>query len=272
MTGVLSQYRLAARQQRNRILGGGKLNRVNRGWHAAMRLSPFHSSTTQRGHRRCAPHPVIEECRPTISTTTMPRFATLSPDGAQGGIRKPRAALLIISFTRKSARGRDSARPSDRRSGGLRFEAFPRLPAATGQALLYCALKRMRTLGRDRGGADCQWPEPPGPLTGPGAFRQNLGPSFRPMGRMEIRLKRKKSAQGGLPGSARFFGKTPASNVMPADGSVGAPRLVRPADGANSAMGRRQGPSCLGWAGPKRAKLALVLGDRTKMARPRRVP
>jgi imidazolonepropionase-like amidohydrolase/Tol biopolymer transport system component len=93
---------------------GGKLNRVNRdgSGHAVI---PFAINDT-RGVAD-APHPAIAVSSDSV-TTTMPRFATLSPDGGR---------VVFESLGRlytKSAKGRDLPRPlTDDNSGAL--EAFP---------------------------------------------------------------------------------------------------------------------------------------------------
>jgi len=93
---------------------GGKLNRVNRDGtgHAVI---PFSVNDT-RGIAD-APHPTIE-VSPDTFTTTMPRFATLSPDGSQ---------VVFESLGRlhsKSARGRDAPAPLTGDTDDV-VEAFP---------------------------------------------------------------------------------------------------------------------------------------------------
>ncbi|MBU7580967.1 MAG: PD40 domain-containing protein, partial [Porphyrobacter sp.] len=93
---------------------GGKLNRVNRDGsnHA---LIPFTVNDTRAVAD--APHPVIAVA-PDSFTTTMPRFATLSPDGSR---------VLFESLGKlyaKSARGRDAPAPLTGDTADA-LEAFP---------------------------------------------------------------------------------------------------------------------------------------------------
>jgi imidazolonepropionase-like amidohydrolase/Tol biopolymer transport system component len=93
---------------------GGKLNRVNRdgSGHAVI---PFSVNDT-RGVAS-APHPVIDVA-PDSFVTTMPRFATLSPDGARV-VFETLGKLHV-----KSAKGKDLPRPLTGDAEGA-IEAFP---------------------------------------------------------------------------------------------------------------------------------------------------
>ena len=191
---------------------GGKLNRVNRdgSGHAVI---PFTINDT-RGLAD-APHPVIPVA-PDSFTTSMPRFATLSPDGSR---------VVFESLGRlhsKSARGRDAPAlltgdPADV------VEAFPAF-SRDGQSLAYVRWNDT-TLGEivlaDASGQNRRV------LTGPGHFG-NL--AFSPDGSMIAFEKRR----GGYL-TAPDFSENPGIYVMPANGS-GEPRLVS-RDGANPQWG-----------------------------------
>jgi len=92
---------------------GGKLNRINRDGSGFANI-PFTIDDT-RGIAD-APHPTIE-VSPDRFTTSMPRFATLSPDGTR---------VIFESLGRlytKSARGRDAPRPLTADADSV--QAFP---------------------------------------------------------------------------------------------------------------------------------------------------
>ncbi|KPQ20609.1 MAG: TolB protein, partial [Porphyrobacter sp. HL-46] len=219
---------------------GGKLNRVNRdgSGHAVI---PFTIDDT-RGIAD-APHPVIE-VSPDNFTTTMPRFATLSPDGAQ---------VVFESLGRlysKSARGRDLPAPltGDPADAVEAFPAFSR----DGASLAYVRWNDA-TLGEivvaDASGQNRR------ALTGPGHFG-NL--AFSPDGRMIAFEKR----EGGYL-TAPDFSENPGIYVMPADGSS-APRLVS-RDGGNPQWGA--GSDRLFMLAGEAGKLALVSTDLNGEAR-----
>lgn len=181
---------------------GGKLNRVSRDG-SGLAVIPFSVNDT-RGVAD-APHPVIA-VSPDRFTTTMPRFATLSPDGSR---------VVFESLGRlygKSARGKDAPAPlTGDSTGGL--EAFPAF-SRDGSSLAYVRWNDA-TLGEiiiaDASGQNRRV------LTGPGHFG-NI--SFSPDGSMIAFEKR----EGGYL-TAPEFGENPGIYVMPSDGS-GAPRLV----------------------------------------------
>ncbi len=190
----------------------GKLNRVNRDGtgHAVI---PFTINDT-RGVAS-APHPVIEVA-PESFTTTMPRFATLSPDGSR---------VVFESLGRlhvKSAKGKDLPRPLTGDSADV-VEAFPAF-SRDGSRLAYVRWNDA-ALGEiviaDANGQN------PRVLTGPGHFG-NL--SFSPDGSMIAFEKR----EGGYL-TAPDFSENPGIYVMPASGA-GEPQLVR-RDGANPQWG-----------------------------------
>ncbi|MDC8755570.1 amidohydrolase family protein [Erythrobacter sp. sf7] len=181
---------------------GGKLNRVNRdgSGHAVI---PFSINDT-RGIAD-APHPVIE-VSPDNFMTTMPRFATLSPDGSR---------VVFESLGRlhvKSARGRDLPRPLTGDDADA-LEAFPAF-SRDGSRLAYVRWND-KTLGEivvaDADGQNRR------ALTGPGHYG-NL--AFSPDGSLIAFEKR----EGGFLTSPDFS-ENPGVYVMPADGSA-APRLV----------------------------------------------
>ena len=191
---------------------GGKLNRVNRdgSGHAVI---PFTINDT-RGLAD-APHPVIPVA-PDSFTTSMPRFATLSPDGSR---------VVFESLGRlhsKSARGRDAPAPLTGDPADV-VEAFPAF-SRDGQSLAYVRWNDT-TLGEivlaDASGQNRRV------LTGPGHFG-NL--AFSPDGSMIAFEKRR----GGYL-TAPDFSENPGIYVMPANGS-GEPRLVS-RDGANPQWG-----------------------------------
>ena len=93
---------------------GGKLNRVNRDG-VGHTVIPFTVNDT-RGVAD-APHPVIAVA-PDTFTTTMPRFATLSPDGSRVVFE------TLGKLHAKSARGRDAPAPLTGDSADI-VEAFP---------------------------------------------------------------------------------------------------------------------------------------------------
>jgi imidazolonepropionase-like amidohydrolase/Tol biopolymer transport system component len=181
---------------------GGKLNRVNRdgSGHAVI---PFTINDT-RGIAD-APHPVIEVA-PDSFMTTMPRFATLSPDGSR---------VVFESLGRlhsKSAKGRDLPAPLTGDTADA-VEAFPAF-SRDGQSLAYVRWNDA-TLGEiviaDADGQNRRV------LTGPGHFG-NL--AFSPDGAMIAFEKR----SGGYL-TAPEYSENPGVYVMPTDGSA-APRLV----------------------------------------------
>ncbi len=181
---------------------GGKLNRVNRDG-SGHGVIPFSVNDT-RGIAD-APHPVIDVA-PETFTTTMPRFATLSPDGSR---------VVFESLGRlhgKSARGRDAPAPLTGDESGA-IEAFPAF-SRDGSQLAYVRWNDA-TLGEiiiaDASGQNRRV------LTGPGHFG-NI--AFSPDGSMIAFEKR----EGGYL-TAADFGENPGIYVMPTDGS-GEPRLV----------------------------------------------
>jgi imidazolonepropionase-like amidohydrolase/Tol biopolymer transport system component len=190
---------------------GGKLNRVGRdgSGHAVI---PFTINDT-RGVAD-APHPVIEVA-PDTFTTSMPRFATLSPDGSR---------VVFESLGRlysKSAKGKDAPAPlTGDRSDAL--EAFPAF-SRDGQSLAYVRWNDA-TLGEivlaDANGQNRRV------LTGPGHFG-NL--AFSPDGSMIAFEKR----SGGYL-TAPDFSENAGIYVMPASG--GEPTLVT-RDGGNPQWG-----------------------------------
>ena len=190
----------------------GKLNRVNRDGtgHAVI---PFTINDT-RGVAS-APHPVIEVA-PESFTTTMPRFATLSPDGSR---------VVFESLGRlhvKSAKGKDLPRPLTGDSADV-VEAFPAF-SRDGSRLAYVRWNDA-ALGEiviaDANGQN------PRVLTGPGHFG-NL--AFSPDGSMIAFEKR----EGGYL-TALDFSESPGIYVMPVSGA-GEPQLVS-RDGANPQWG-----------------------------------
>jgi len=212
---------------------GGKLNRVNRdgSGHAVI---PFAVSDTRAVAD--APHPVIEVA-PDTFTTTMPRFATLSPDGSR---------VVFESLGRlhvKSVKGRDLPRPLTGDSADV-LEAFPAF-SRDGTALAYVRWN-------DAGLGEIVIAEGSGQnrrvLTGPGHYG-NL--AFSPDGTMIAFEKR----EGGYL-TAPDFSENPGIYVMPASG--GEPRLVT-RDGANPQWGAAS--DRLFMVARDSGKLALVSTD-----------
>lgn len=213
---------------------GGKLNRVNRdgSGHAVI---PFAINDT-RGIAD-APHPVIE-VSPESFTTTMPRFAMLSPDGAR---------VVFESLGRlhvKSAKGRDLPRPLTGDDADV-VEAFPAF-SRDGQTLAYVRWNDA-SLGEiviaDANGQNRRV------LTGPGHFG-NI--AFSPDGSMIAFEKRR----GGYL-TAPAFSDNAGVYVMRLDGSD-EPRLVS-RDGASPQWGA--GSDRLFMLGREGGGLALVSTD-----------
>lgn len=191
---------------------GGKLNRVNRDG-SGHGVIPFSVNDT-RGIAD-APHPVID-VSPNTFTTSMPRFATLTPDGSR---------VVFESLGRlhgKSARGRDAPAPLTGDESGA-IEAFPAF-SRDGSSLAYVRWNDA-TLGEviiaDANGQNRRV------LTGPGHFG-NI--AFSPDGSMIAFEKR----EGGYMTAAEYS-ENPGIYVMPANGS-GEPRLVS-RDGNNPQWG-----------------------------------
>ena len=190
---------------------GGKLNRVNRdgSGHAVI---PFKVNDT-RGVAD-APHPVIEVA-PETFTTTMPRFATLSPDGSR---------VVFETLGRlhvKSAKGKDLPRPLTGDSADV-LEAFPAF-SRDGNALAYVRWsddKLGEIIVADANGQNRRV------LTGPGHFG-NI--AFSPDGSMIAFEKR----EGGYLTSPEFS-ESSGLYVMPVSG--GTPQLVT-RNGANPQWG-----------------------------------
>ena len=219
---------------------GRKLNRVNRDGtgHAVI---PFTINDT-RGIAD-APHPAIAVA-PDSFATTMPRFATLSPDGSR---------VVFESLGRlhaKSARGKDAPAPLTGDPADV-IEAFPAF-SRDGARLAYVRWNDA-TLGEiviaDAQGQNRRV------LTGPGHFG-NL--AFSPDGSMIAFEKR----SGGFL-TAPAFSEETGIYVMPADGS-GSPRLVS-RDGANPQWGAAS--DRLFMVAREDGKLALVSTDLNGEAR-----
>ena len=191
---------------------GGKLNRVNRDG-VGHTVIPFTVNDT-RGVAD-APHPVIAVA-PDTFTTTMPRFATLSPDGSRVVFE------TLGKLHAKSARGRDAPAPLTGDSADV-VEAFPTF-SRDGSRLAYVRWNDT-ALGEiiigDANGQNRRT------LTGPGHFG-NL--AFSPDGSMIAFEKR----SGGYM-TAPDHSLDPGLYVMPTDG-WGEPRLVT-RDGANPQWG-----------------------------------
>jgi imidazolonepropionase-like amidohydrolase/Tol biopolymer transport system component len=218
---------------------GGKLNRVNRdgSGHAVI---PFTISDT-RGIAD-APHPVID-VSPDSFTTAMPRFATLSPDGAR---------VVFESLGRlhsKSARGKDAPAPLTGDSADA-VEAFPAF-SRDGSRLAYVRWNDA-TLGEiviaDATGQNRRV------ATGPGHFG-NL--AFSPDGSMIAFEKR----SGGYL-TAPEFSENPGVYVVPLSG--GEPRLVS-RDGGNPQWG--DASDRLFMLAGEGGKLALISTDLNGEAR-----
>lgn len=190
---------------------GGKLNRVNRDG-SAHAVIPFKVNDTRTVAD--APHPVIDVAPDTFATT-MPRFATLSPDGSR---------VVFESLGRlysKSARGKDAPAPLTGDTADV-LEAFPAF-SRDGNALAYVRWSDAK-LGEiviaDAQGQNRRV------LTGPGHFG-NI--AFSPDGSMIAFEKR----EGGYL-TAPDFSENPGIYVMPVSG--GEPKLVT-RDGANPQWG-----------------------------------
>jgi imidazolonepropionase-like amidohydrolase/Tol biopolymer transport system component len=180
---------------------GGKLNRVGRdgSGHAVI---PFSINDTRAVAD--APHPAIAVA-PDSFTTTMPRFATLSPDGSR---------VVFESLGRlhaKSARGRDAPAPLTGDPGDV-IEAFPAFSrdgsmlayvrwndAALGEIIIADAQGQNRRV-----------------LTGPGHFGKL---AFSPDGAM-IAFEKREGGYLTAPG----YSENPGLYIMPVSGGV--PRLV----------------------------------------------
>jgi imidazolonepropionase-like amidohydrolase/Tol biopolymer transport system component len=190
---------------------GGKLNRVNRDGsdHAVI---PFSVNDT-RGVAS-APHPVIDVA-PDTFTTSMPRFATLSPDGSRVVFES------LGKLHSKFARGKDAPAPLTGDPDGA-IEAFPAF-SRDGSQLAYVRwsdAKLGEIIIADAMGQNRRV------LTGPGHFG-NL--AFSPDGTMIAFEKR----EGGYLTSADYS-EGAGIYVMSLGG--GEPRLVT-RDGANPQWG-----------------------------------
>ncbi len=218
---------------------GGKLNRVGRDGSNHV-VIPFAVNDT-RGVAD-APHPVIDVA-PDTFTTTMPRFATLSPDGTR---------VVFESLGRlhsKSARGRDAPAPltGDPADALEAFPAFSRdgsqlayvrwNDAALGEIVIADASGQSRRV-----------------LTGPGHFG-NI--AFSPDGSMIAFEKR----SGGYL-TAPDYSENPGVYVVPSSG--GEPQLVS-RSGGNPQWGA--GSDRLFMLTSDGGKLALVSTDLNGEAR-----
>ncbi len=213
---------------------GGKLNRINRdgSGHAVI---PFAVNDTRVVAD--APHPVIEVA-PESFTTTMPRFATLSPDGSR---------VVFESLGRlytKSAKGKDLPRPltGDETDVIEDFPAFSR----DGSKLAYVRWsdeKLGEIIVADANGQNRRV------IAGPGHYG-NL--AFSPDGTMIAFEKR----EGGFL-TAPDFSENLGVYVMPIDGSGQAKLVTR--DGATPQWGAAN--DRLFMLGRDGGKLALVSTD-----------
>ncbi|TNE50952.1 MAG: amidohydrolase, partial [Sphingomonadales bacterium] len=181
---------------------GGKIRRIN-GDGSGLAEIPF-SINDSRGIAD-APHPVIE-VSPDRFTTTMPRFATLSPDGSR---------VVFESMGRlytKSARGRDYPRPLTN-AGGDVLELWPSF-SRDGRRLTY-----VRWTDEGLGEivvADANGGNPRVVTSQPGHYAV---PRFSPDGRM---IAFEKRSGGSL--TAPEYSENPGIYVISASG--GAPELV----------------------------------------------
>lgn len=213
---------------------GGKLNRIGRDG-TGLAVIPFKVDDTRTVAD--APHPVIDVA-PETFTTTMPRFATLSPDGSR---------VVFESLGRlygKSARGKDAPAPLTG-DGEDVLEAFPAF-SRDGKSLAYVRWSDAK-LGEiviaDARGQNRRV------LTGPGHYG-NL--AFSPDGTMLAFEKR----EGGYL-TAPDYSENPGIYVMRTDGSGEAKLVAR--DGANPQWGASG--DRLFMLGNDGGKLALVSTD-----------
>lgn len=212
---------------------GGKLNRVNRDG-SAHALIPFAIDDTRAVAD--APHPVIDVA-PDTFVTTMPRFATLSPDGTRVVFES------LGKLYSKSAKGRDAPAPltGDNADAVEAFPAFSR----DGKSLAYVRWsddKLGQIVIADARGQNRRV------LTGPGHYG-NI--AFSPDGTMIAFEKR----EGGYLTSPDYS-EDPGIYVMPVAG--GTPRLVT-RDGANPQWGAAK--DRLFMVARDSGKLALVSTD-----------
>ncbi|MFO6446374.1 amidohydrolase family protein [Erythrobacter sp. NE805] len=213
---------------------GGKLNRVNRdgSGHAVI---PFAVDDTR--DVADAPHPVIE-VSPDTFTTTMPRFATLSPDGSR---------VVFESLGRlytKSAKGKDAPRPLTGDSADV-LEAFPAF-SRDGRQLAYVRWsdeKLGEIVVADADGQNRRV------IAGPGHYG-NL--AFSPDGAL-IAFEKREGGYLTAPG----YSENPGLYVIPTSGSGEAKLVTR--DGANPQWGATS--DRLFMLGRDGGKLALVSTD-----------